>query len=90
MVETGEYPECEKIAAVQDKSMLLTEFVDWLGQNGYEICRMELTDGVPDEQWFPKRETHEQTFAKFFGVDLKKAEAERVAMLDKIRSGGKV
>ena len=30
-------PECEKIAAVQEKSRELSNFVDWLREQGYEI-----------------------------------------------------
>ena len=77
------YPECEKIAAVQEKSRELTNFVDWLREHGYSICE-EVTYG-DQEEWVTTRRPFEQLFADYFGIDLKKVEEERRALLEEIR-----
>ena len=84
--------EIEKIAAVQDKSNLLSSFIDWLGEKGYTICKWqntithsnEIGDYTP-EGYYPKQQSHEWLLADYFEIDLQKAEAERVAFLENIR-----
>ena len=80
-------PECEKMAAVQEKSRELTNFVDWLRDDqGYAICEEKTYDDTyPKEQWYPLRKSFEQLFADYFGIDLKKVEEERRALLEEIR-----
>ena len=78
-------PECDKIVDVQDKSQILSEFVDWLDSKGYAICIPEETSGYPREQWISIRKPFEELFADYFGVDLKRAEQERQAILAHIR-----
>jgi hypothetical protein len=64
----------------------LSGFVDWLNENGYTICTLEETDGYPEQQYFPHRKPYEEIFADYFGIDLKKVEQERQAILAEIRS----
>ena len=65
-----ECPECDKIIVVKDKSLFLSEFVDWLNAQGYAICTFENTDGYPKDQWIPTRKSYEQIFADYFGIEL--------------------
>lgn len=78
-------PECDKMVANQDKSLILSDFVDWLNQNGYAICTLEETPGYPKEQWISIRKSYEELFADYFGIDLKKVEQERRTILENLR-----
>ena len=87
--EGSKYPECDKIVAVHDQSQKLGEFLDWLREQGWELCAYQ---GVEDEEseetpdgWYPIHKPAEQLLAKFFGIDLNKVEAERRALLEAIR-----
>lgn len=81
-----EAPECDKMIAIQDKSMILSNFVDWLGSSGYAICTFEETPGYPKEQWISIRKSYEKLFAEYFGIDLKKVEQEKRAVLESLRN----
>lgn len=70
--------ECEKLTAVKDKSLLLSEFVDWLEEKNMRICNMVDCDIAPYEAI---TERYEQLFAKFFNIDLDRLEEERRRML---------
>ena len=76
-------PECDKLHAVKDKSLLLTEFVDWLESQQMRICKMVDSDYAPYEAI---TESYEKLFAKFFDIDLDKLEKERVRMLEALRN----
>lgn len=84
--------ELEKMRLAQKSSRVLTDFLDWLSENGYAICRWqdyvrhsdELGDYTPS-CWHPKRNSHEQLLADFFNIDMKKIEEERRALLESIR-----
>ncbi len=84
--------ELDKMRLARKSSHVLTDLLDWLGENGYAICRWqdyvrhsdELGDFSP-EGWFPKHNSHEQLLADFFDIDMKKVEEERRALLESIR-----
>ncbi len=94
MMET-KTPELNKILANKEKSVLLTEFIDWLKEHHRSICYNVFQDRVMvrlldpphyvEDEWVPISDNFEQLFADFFEIDLVKAEAERVAMLAEIR-----
>ena len=72
------YPECSKIAAHHGALVTLRSFVAWLGETkDYDICVFDNTHKMI--------ESHEQLFAEFFDIDLKKAELERQQMLAEIQ-----
>ena len=85
-----ETPECDKMLAIQDKSLILSGFVDWLKENGYAICEQTDYEGstYPRIQWVPQRKSYEELFANYFEIDLKKVEQEKQAILAEIRSKG--
>lgn len=87
MSEYPKTPVLDSMIAVKEQSALLGEFVDYLSENGMAIC--DQTDGEPiygQQGYLPIRKSFEQLFADFFDIDLKAAEAERVAILDHIRN----
>jgi hypothetical protein len=77
-----EYPECKKMAAVQEKSQVLSSFVDWLQSKGIHLAKWQKRYSVDElcEIHVP----YEELFADYFGIDLKAVECERRAMLDSI------
>ena len=88
-----ETPECDKIVEVKETTSTLTDFVDWLNSKGYKICQMEVYEGYPedrDEDTYDKLTpitvSYEQLFADYLNIDLNKAEQERHAILEYIRS----
>lgn len=77
-----QYPECEKIVACQDRSRTISEFLDWLQEQKYELCMWDNT-GVGT--FYPLVTSKEKLLAEFFEIDLDKVETERRAILDDIR-----
>ena len=73
--------ECEKMVVVKERSQELSNFVDWLREQSLWICE------EVEEHWVPTRKSYEQLFADYFGIDLKKVEEERRALLEEIRGG---
>ena len=79
-----ECPECDKMIAVQDDSKQLGDFLDWLNFNGYAVCRFHQDADFPDNPYMPI-DNFERLLADYFGIDLKKAEQEKQAVLKAIR-----
>ena len=75
------YNECAKQSEVQEQSMTLTEFVDWLDEQGIHLA--EYAEG--SERLYPIMESYEKLFARFFNIDLDVAEAEKQHMLQELR-----
>lgn len=78
-------PNLDKQHEVQDKALLLSEFVDWLNNiRGYHIC-----------QWFGEALDYasyggyNRLFADFFEIDYEGIERERQALLEWMRSQDK-
>jgi len=67
----SQYPECEKMAAVRDKSQECGMFLDWLEENEYVEVETH--------------KSREELLAEFYDIDLRKVEEERRVMLDAIR-----
>lgn len=70
-------PELDKQLSFRSQASTLTDFYDWLRQNGYHIVQMDehgITGGGQGDN-------PEQLFADFFGIDRDKIETERRAIL---------
>jgi hypothetical protein len=95
----SEWPECEKLAAVADKSHTCGEFIDWL-RDEHNICLArwapteadQVLNRMMDRYARPEKEELLQCFipiekllAGFFQIDMDKVETERRAMLKQIR-----
>lgn len=57
---TGEYPECEKLAAIHDERRAITEFIEWaghrIGSERLDELIMEFYDIDPDKLETERRE----------------------------------
>ena len=73
----------DKVADCHEESQIVSNFVDWmLDEKGLGIC--EYAGG--DNGWIPVNKTGETLRNEYFGIDAKKLEKERQALLDSIRS----
>jgi hypothetical protein len=84
-------PELEKMAAVQDDSLLLSEFFEWMSSKGYFIAEYRENTRllIPENELFAVDKKPDEIIADFFGIDLKKAEAEKRQLLKEIRQANK-
>lgn len=81
---SDKYPEHEKMKARKEEADALAPFLEWLQDQGYEIC--DWNDGRDEwHQAFSSSNQIEETMAAFFDIDLKKLAAEKDAMLAEIR-----
>jgi len=71
-----QYPEHEKLKAEKHKTEIINEFFEWAENKHFELKK----DGLS-----LTRTEYNNVLAEFIGVDLKKLEAEKVAMLDAMR-----
>ena len=77
-----ETPECDNLAALMGNVDAITEFFEWAGEHGYQLGQFAPVDGYRDEQFMPVgRSTHELALESL-GLDVKKLETERRALLD--------
>jgi len=77
------YPEHEKLEKIKDFSQKCGEFLDWLQhEKGLFLATYSGEEG---DELYRADETINQLLVEFFGIDLKKLEAEKLKMLDEIR-----
>lgn len=74
------YPEHEKLKALQGANQIVGNFIEWLGEAGYVIAKY---DDIGD-LWSANRSI-DRLLAEHFEIDLDKLEEEKVAMLEEIR-----
>jgi len=83
-------PECERQSELvrSGRAGLIQEFLDWLLDT--EQVQLYTHDQWEDAEgpWepMPYYKSREQIMAAFFGIDLKKVEAERRALLSHLRA----
>jgi NAD-specific glutamate dehydrogenase len=73
-------PTLNKMLMVKEDSQKIGEFLEWLQEENFTICRMGEFD-----YYIPARQSIEEMCAKYFNIDLKKAEKERQGILDEFR-----
>jgi hypothetical protein len=78
----GEYPECEKMALITDKSQVIGEFMDWL-LGRYVLCQYK--HPLHGDWPVPQNVNIQKLLAEFFEIDLDKVDAEKKAMLEELR-----
>jgi hypothetical protein len=76
------YPEHEKLKALGDSNQIVGDFIEWLSEQGYEICRWN-DSGT---HCLPVHLHRDQMLADFFEIDRDKLEAEKRQMLDALRA----
>lgn len=80
-----DYPECDKLNALREPAHVLSEFLEFLGQDGLRLCRLEDTGRIrwdaPVEEYFGTHESSQDLIYRFLGIDSNKLELERRAML---------
>ena len=84
-----ETPELNKMAAVQRSTKTINGFLDWLQEEGIQLCTTKGLDG--QEHDYPREDgrSREKLLADYLGIDLKKVEEERRALLDSLRTATK-
>ena len=84
----SDYPECEKLKAVSDKSQVVGEFLEWLQyEKEFMIAKhVENEDEDGADYLAPMHINTERLLAEFFDIDMDKVETERRAMLESIRN----
>jgi hypothetical protein len=81
-VKEAPRPEHRKLAAVKDKSQTCGEFLDWLEEQGIFLCTHQAGHNWPTHY----NENRTEMLARFFEIDLKELEREKVNLLDEIRA----
>ena len=74
------YPEHEKLREVKDTSQAIGEFLEWLQSEGMGVAEY---DAYANLAWV--RHSTTGLLARYFGIDQKKLEQEKCAMLDEQR-----
>lgn len=80
MKKERKYLEHEKLAAVAQDSQKQGEFLEWLRSNDYYLCREQPYGG-----YWPTSRSIEQILAEYYGIDQRKLEKEKRAMLTNLR-----
>lgn len=79
---TPSYPECEKLRALHPERMALLAFIEWLHQDKKWTIAQPLPSG---ERYMPVLQQAEAIVFEYLGVDTKKLEEERRAMLSALQ-----
>lgn len=91
------YVEHDRVAAVKAESQAIGQFLEWLSEEGLELARRhEHADGCYDEdgrlacgyrrdELAAEHSSIEVLLARYFDIDLNKLEAEKRAMLARLR-----
>lgn len=101
-IEIRELTEHERLHLIHDKSQAIGDFVEWLAEKGFRICREHAHtedcydvlggDGLPtcelrDGQYIADYTPITKRLAEYFDIDLNKLETEKRQMLADIRKG---
>lgn len=73
------YPECEKLNRLGDERRHLAQFLEWCEERRTELGVW--TSGEYRDSFDPLNKRHEQLIFEYLGIDPKKLERERRAML---------
>lgn len=80
-------PELDKIRSTRKEkgTQFIGEFLEWLSRKNYTICEIQESRGEMGE-YSPLYVSIETLLAQYCEIDLDKAEKERRAILEHIRS----
>ena len=85
----SEYPEHDKLTAIQAQSQKIGEFLEWLQCDKHVRLLGEYGSKTTEEGepvYVPIRQSKQQLLAEFFEIDLAKLEEEKRQMLAKCRA----
>jgi hypothetical protein len=82
----SEYPEHDKLHEVRDATQAAGEFTEWLSSQGIFLARYHEGHNFPRSVETPVQDL----LARWTGIDQSKLEAEKRAMLAKIRQDPEV
>jgi hypothetical protein len=74
------YPEHDKVRVVQAESQAQGGFLEWLSDQGYEICKLG-----DDDQYFPTYKSITKWLEEYHNIDGDKLDDEKRQMLENIR-----
>jgi hypothetical protein len=77
----SEYPEHDKLRALEGRNQTVGEFIEWLGESGYVIARR----GGPFGTLHQVNVSVNDLLARFFGIDTDAIEREKREMLEQIQ-----
>lgn len=73
-----DFPQHARVADHADHGVIISDFVGWLRQEGYEIC-----GATGQDKWVPATLSAGQWAARRYGVDLYELQQETDQMLDR-------
>lgn len=83
MSSEAKYPECEKLRVARPEMLKMLQFLEWLQEQGLSLCTH---DPKKFAQWGGlfevTREPQEAMLLRYLGIDAKKLEDERRAILE--------
>lgn len=77
-----DYPEHEKLKALGGDNQTVGNFIEWLSEQGYEICRWN----VAGTFCIPANISRDDLRAAHFEIDRNRLEDEKRQMLDAMRA----
>lgn len=79
----NQYPEHEKLLALEGDNRVVGDFIEWLAENDFVICRY-----ADDDDWpvFTQKPIH-SWLAEYFDIDEKKLDEEKQQMLEAMTNG---
>jgi hypothetical protein len=98
----SEYPEHDKMHALRPvvpgwtrdqidefaKNRVVGDFLEWLSDNGYYICRSSNEDTIYP-RYVPEFKSVEKWLAEHFQIDQDKIDKEKRTMIEEIRRGSR-
>lgn len=80
----SDYPEHDKVKALDGKNNVVGDFIEWLRDNDYVIAQYGGEEGY--ERLWPVHRSTEDLISEHFEIDRNALEREKRAMLESIRA----
>jgi hypothetical protein len=78
-----EYPQSEKLSRIASQRQGISEFLEWIGEQGMYLCTADPENG----RFHPVARTADSLTYEMYEIDEKELERERRAMLARMNSG---
>lgn len=75
-------PQHEKLKTLQGDAECVGEFIDWLSDEGIQLCEKKAHLYSEDGAMYPVDRTIEEMIAGFLGIDRDALEREKVSILN--------